>query len=78
MLFQNRTDLRFISTPILLSGEINNASSCLWSVYELSLFCVQPTRGDPPRDGNLRRQLADFLTCSPASLCFCGQLPGAK
>lgn len=33
MLFQNRTDLPFISTPILLTGEINNASSCLWSMY---------------------------------------------
>lgn len=31
MLFQNRIDLPFISTPILLAGEINNASSCLWS-----------------------------------------------
>lgn len=32
--FQNRLDLPFIPTPILLAGEINNASSCLWSVCD--------------------------------------------
>lgn len=34
MPFQNRIDLPFISPPILLTGEINNASSCLWSMYD--------------------------------------------